>query len=275
MTQIKVSIWDHTESKKIPVELPEGIALRRLVPSLVRKMSLPTMQGGQFVNYELDHRRTGRRLKEDDTLRSAGVQPDDVLSVLPQVTASSGSANPRLRRLRSDHARLQKLEVESDFIRIAATDGDPPENYVIELTCRGVDRLNRGQPVFSEHHRAEIRLSAGYATSPPQMRCLTPIFHPNIGSSGNVCIGAWYAAKWLDELVYMFAEMVQYKNYDASRYNILNADAAAWARANPHLLPVDDREIKSFGEAALDELLERIRIDGEPEEDIMGQIRIL
>lgn len=275
MAQMKVIVRDHTGAKKTPVQLPDDVPMRRLIPALVTKMSLPTTQAGQPLTYELDHKRTGKRLREEDTLQSAGVQPEDILTLLPQVTAGSATASPRVRRLQSDHERLQKLVMESDLIRIAATEGYPPEKYVIEFTCRGVERLNRGQPVFSSYHRVGIYLTAGYPTRAPQMRWLTEIFHPNISSGGSVCVGTWYASKWLDELVYMLAEMVQYRNYDDALDNILNSEAATWARENRHLFPVDPREIKSIGEGALDELMDRIRIGGEPDEGILDQITIL
>ena len=87
MAQMKVIIQDHTGAKKTPVELPDDVPMRRLTPALVTKMSLPTTQGGQPLTYGLDHKRTGRRLRDDDTLRGAGVQPDDILQLMPTVTA--------------------------------------------------------------------------------------------------------------------------------------------------------------------------------------------
>lgn len=87
MAQIKVIVQDHTGAKKTPVELPDDVPMRRLIPALVTKMSLPTTQGGQPLTYALDHKRTGKRLRDEDTLQDGGVQPDDVLQLLPAVTA--------------------------------------------------------------------------------------------------------------------------------------------------------------------------------------------
>jgi hypothetical protein len=87
MAQIKVIIKDITGSKKTPVELPDDVQLRRLVPALVTKMSLPTSQGGAPLVYGLDHQRSGKRLRDEDTLSSAGVQADDILTLIPQPTA--------------------------------------------------------------------------------------------------------------------------------------------------------------------------------------------
>ncbi len=87
MASMRVAILDHTGSKKTHVELPDNVPMERLLPALASRMQLPLQQGGNPIIYKLDHRRIGRRLDDRDTLRSAGVQPDDVLTLLPEVTA--------------------------------------------------------------------------------------------------------------------------------------------------------------------------------------------
>lgn len=273
---MKVTILDHTGAKRTPADLPDEVPMRQLIPALVTKMSLPTMQSGQPVTYELDHKRSGKRLGENDTLKGAGVQDDDILTLLPKVIAGAGGGNPRLRRLQSDYERLQRLLAVSNLIRMVTTEGYPPEKYLIELTCRGVARVNGNQPVYADDHQVGIYLPAGYPTTKPSMKWMTPIFHPNISPNGAVCIGAWYASKWLDELVYMLAEMVQYKNFDDNPTNVLNIEAADWSRQHRHLFPVDRREIKTMGEGTLISLIDQIKIGDQagPEigEDILGKI---
>lgn len=250
MAAIKVIIIDPTGSKKVPVELPDDVPMKRLIPALVTKMSLPTTQGGQPLKYELDHKRSGKRLGDEDTLQAAGVQPEDTLILLPSPTAGMGATSPRLRRLQSDYERLEKLVAQSDLIRIAAVTGNPPEIYVIEFTCKGVERLQNGSPVYRSYHQMGLQLTAGYPTTKPGLRFLTPIFHPNILSQGEVCIGPWYASKWLDELVFMIAEMIQYKIPPTreTREDVLNPQAVTWLLSNKSMLPVDSREIKSGGD---------------------------
>jgi ubiquitin-protein ligase len=68
------------------------------------------------------------------------------------------------------------------------------------------------------------------------------MFHPNIHVTGAVCIGAWWPAKKLDELLMSLAEMVQYKNYDPK--DPMNSKAAAWALRHKNLFPVDSRSLK-------------------------------
>ncbi len=89
MAQVRVIVADHTGAKKTPVELPDDVPMRRLIPALVTKMSLPTTQGANQIVYKLDHKKSGRRLGDDDTLRSAGIAQDDILTMLPEVTAGN------------------------------------------------------------------------------------------------------------------------------------------------------------------------------------------
>lgn len=87
MASIKVIVYDPTGSKKTPVELPEDVPMRRLIPALVTKMGLPTTQGANPITYRLDHRASGKRLGEEESLSDAGVSQDDILSLFPEVTA--------------------------------------------------------------------------------------------------------------------------------------------------------------------------------------------
>ncbi|MDX1663223.1 MAG: ubiquitin-conjugating enzyme E2 [Candidatus Promineifilaceae bacterium] len=165
----------------------------------------------------------------------------------------------RETRLRNDHRRLQELVNRSDFIQILTTEGEPPERYLIRFTCRGVEKVNsHGQPVLRDVHDVRVYLHAEYPLKQPQLKWTTPIFHPNIHVTGAVCIGAWWPAKTLDELLLSLGEMIQYKNFDPG--DPMNSRAAAWATRNKRLFPVDPRPLK--GESLSDQI-----IIGEPEEE--------
>ena len=87
MSSTKVIIYDPTGSKKTPVELPSDVPMRRLIPALVSKMGLPTSQGANPITYRLDHRSSGKRIGDEQSLADAGVGDDDILSLFPEVTA--------------------------------------------------------------------------------------------------------------------------------------------------------------------------------------------
>ena len=89
--------------------------------------------------------------------------------------------------------------------------------------------------------------------------------------TGAVCIGAWWPAKTLDELLLSLGEMIQYKNLDPS--DPMNSKAAAWASRNRHLFPIDDRPLK--GESLTDRIVIGIdELEEDEDSDEFG-IRIL
>lgn len=167
----------------------------------------------------------------------------------------------RETRLRNDYLRIRELVDRSEFVHIISTEGDPPEKYLIRYTCRGVEKVNgSGSPVYRESHDVSIYLHAEYPMKQPQLKWLTPVFHPNIHITGAVCIGAWWPAKTLDELLLTLGEMAQYKNFEPR--DPMNSKAATWALQHKTLFPVDRRELKGralsdlirIGEAEADDL---------------------
>lgn len=149
----------------------------------------------------------------------------------------------RETRLRNDFRQIQDLTNRSELIQIARTEGDPVEKYLIRYVCRGVESINSaGRPIFRDVHEVSIYLHAEYPLKQPQLKWLTPIFHPNIHVTGAVCIGAWWPAKTLDELLLTMGEMVQYKNFDPK--DPMNSKAASWALRNRSIFPVDKRPLK-------------------------------
>lgn len=158
----------------------------------------------------------------------------------------------RETRLRNDYQRVRELVNRSDFIQVLSTEGDPPERYLIRFTCRGVEKVNAyGEAVISEQHEVSLYLHAEYPLKQPQLKWMTPIFHPNIHITGAVCIGAWWPAKTLDELLLSLGEMIQYKNLDPA--DPMNSKAAAWASRHKHLFPIDPRPLK--GESLTDQIV--------------------
>jgi ubiquitin-protein ligase len=167
----------------------------------------------------------------------------------------------RETRLRNDYERIRDLVNRSELIQILNTEGDPPEKYLIRFTCRGIEKLApNGKPVFRARHEVRIYLHAEYPLKQPQLKWLTPIFHPNIHSTGAVCIGAWWPAKTLDELLLTLGEMVQYKNLGPK--DPMNSKAAAWALRNKRMFPIDNRPLK--GKSLEDEIV--IFVDEEPDD---------
>jgi len=153
--------------------------------------------------------------------------------------------SPRIRRLRNDLAALTRLRTESSVFRFSSQ-GDPPTQYALSFQGRSLWR-DRGKVRILETHRVEIKLGSSYPRTMPEIRWITPIYHPNISEIGMVCLGGygthWVPSVQLDELCIMLWDMARYHNYDIrSPYN---RDAALWvANQTAILFPTDSRPLR-------------------------------
>jgi ubiquitin-protein ligase len=176
--------------------------------------------------------------------------------------------SPRIRRLRSDLAAMERLRDESSVLRFRAS-GKPTQHYVIELRGKSLAR-QRGKVGISEKHEIEIKLGSSYPRTMPELRWLTPIYHPNISEVGMVCLGG-YGTHWvpslnLDELCGMLWDMARYHNYDVrSPYN---RDAALWvANQTNFTFPLDSRPLRDLRAA-----LGRIESTEEPKDEARNAV---
>jgi len=88
MSSMTISITDATGSKEQRATVPSNAPAIRLIARLIDLMHLPlTGPDGQPLSYKFHHRATGRQLRDDDTLDSAGVNDGDVLRLVAEITA--------------------------------------------------------------------------------------------------------------------------------------------------------------------------------------------
>src|SRR3954454_18888107 len=155
--------------------------------------------------------------------------------------------SPRLRRLRSDLAALERLREESSVLRFRAS-GTTPQHYTIDFRGKSLARV-RGRVSVVDFNQVEIKLGASYPRTMPEIRWLSPIYHPNISEIGMVCLGG-YGTHWvpslnLDELCGMLWDMARFHNYDIrSPYN---REAALWvANQSTFRFPIDSRPLRDL-----------------------------
>ncbi|HMO51230.1 MAG TPA: EsaB/YukD family protein [Kiritimatiellia bacterium] len=88
MPSINVMVYDSTENKRIPVELPDDAPINKLIDVLVGKLNLPKSgPDGAPMSYKFHHKNTGRQLQDQQTLRASGVKEGDILRLQPEITA--------------------------------------------------------------------------------------------------------------------------------------------------------------------------------------------
>lgn len=85
---IMVTFLDQTGAKSIKAKISPGVQVKKIIPTVITKMSLPvTSPDGTPMSYSLDHKEGGKRLVETQTLPEANVKEGDHLIVYPEIVA--------------------------------------------------------------------------------------------------------------------------------------------------------------------------------------------
>lgn len=158
--------------------------------------------------------------------------------------------NPRTQRILDDIKALEALREASSIFDFVQGDGDPPKQFTLIFHGKGLkrDRTQESERAEVEEHRCELRLGYGYPEQPPELRWITPIYHPNITYSGFVqlkCLGLpWEKAIGLDvvcERVWDAARLAYFDLKQAVNYN-----AKDWleSQLSELTLPVDPRPLR-------------------------------
>jgi uncharacterized ubiquitin-like protein YukD len=88
MPSIDVTVFDSTENKRVPVELPDDAPANKLIAVLIDKLNLPrTGPDGAPLSYKFHHKNSGRQIQDIQTLAQAGVHTGDILRLQPEITA--------------------------------------------------------------------------------------------------------------------------------------------------------------------------------------------
>ncbi|MBN1350054.1 EsaB/YukD family protein [candidate division KSB1 bacterium] len=87
---INVTVFDSTENKRIPVEVPDDAPVNRLISVLIERLNLPKIgPDGAPLSYKFHHKNSGRQLQDQQTLADADVHEGDNLRLQPEITAGS------------------------------------------------------------------------------------------------------------------------------------------------------------------------------------------
>jgi len=90
MPTINVTIYDSTENKRVPVEVPDDAPANKIIAVLIDKLRLPkTGPDGALLSYKFHHKNSGRQIQDSQTLAASGVQEGDILRLQPEITAGS------------------------------------------------------------------------------------------------------------------------------------------------------------------------------------------
>lgn len=189
--------------------------------------------------------------------------------------------DPRYRRLLAEQEELTELAMGSQFIEIEPVEsqpGWPPDEYIITYRCRGIAGIDKDkQPVYGDEHRVWLKFSEHFPMQEPQLKWLTPIWHPNIEHKEphHVCTDnpkTWWAGKRTTEIVQFMGELVQYQRYYAQQrppYPI-DQEVARWVRefAEPNQIIGPDNPVDNLPHA--ESSIHRITSDKDAQPDDAG-----
>jgi len=142
---------------------------------------------------------------------------------------------------------MQALKEQSTILDFQTT-GDPPDRYTVTLRGKGVSRSTSSHADMEmvDLHRCDVRLPYSYPDRPPDIRWMTPIFHPNISFSGMIRLRD-IGLPWQDDLG---LDVVVERLWDVARMAYVNEDssvnysASNWLAEQTSLkMPVDVRPL--------------------------------
>jgi len=90
MGNLNIEVWDATGNKQILVEVPDDVAVDRILYVLAERLHLPKHSpDGQLMSYKFHHRRLGVQLFDDKSLGEQQVTDGDALRIQPEITAGT------------------------------------------------------------------------------------------------------------------------------------------------------------------------------------------
>ena len=154
----------------------------------------------------------------------------------------------RSARIRQDLAALEAIAAHSSIFTFR-TLGEPVER--LSLTFRGAGlaktTASEAKPELIHQHEIELRLPFSYPTSPPDIRWLTPIFHPNISFSGFVNLAdvglSWEAGMGIDVVCERLWDMARLAEFNPAK--AVSYAAKKWLEDQTDTtLPLDQRPLR-------------------------------
>jgi ubiquitin-protein ligase len=162
-------------------------------------------------------------------------------------------------RLLEDKKKLEKMAESCPYLTVQPVKGTPPTEYMLTFKLRGY--INRAGNT-RDTHKVRLRLPAGYPISAaPSFQFVNKLWHPNVYSNGDVCLGlsgAWKPGYRIDELVEDIAKYICFKkdSYNLSSKANSSCDAS-WIRS--HTIPADNTNILSVDK--LNVVVKKSKID--------------
>lgn len=154
-------------------------------------------------------------------------------------------------RLKNDHKEIR--EFKNPLVTITPVHGNPPDKYRIVYKCKGLTDQNGGT---RGSHEVIMSFPDNYPISAPKFTFKTPIFHPNVYSSGDVCYEAsenWITGRSVTELIEIIGKLIDYQTYypqNPAVNGMSREQWTSWISQNPSRFPISGANKINFGNRA-------------------------
>lgn len=150
-------------------------------------------------------------------------------------------------RLAAELEGLKDLKRQSSILDFEA-EGVAPESYKVSFAGKGIATVDsENEPQISDTHQIQIQMAYLYPKREPDLKWLTPIYHPNLSKSGFVDLKD-IGLEWNPELS---LEIICERLWDVIRLAYMDfptatcLDAKEWYQQHLALkVPIDARQLR-------------------------------
>jgi ubiquitin-protein ligase len=249
--KIKVHVIDRDGRFEASPSVPENTTMRDFIQSMGKKFNLP-LEGpissgkkrGNYRYYQPINKRTGQILRGsgndpkaglNKTFAELGIKDGDTIKITEMIVGGADR-----ERLKNDYKNLRSITKKAKKYITLEPQGNPPDFYVVKVRdIPGIMDIKRGKPVISKSHKLVINLKGNYPAEKPEIRFLTPIFHPYVFKNMKVCVtDGWSPAFSLDELFVEIINRIQCESpvFPSTVATPANSDALKWYRNNEEII---------------------------------------
>ena len=159
-------------------------------------------------------------------------------------------SNATTERWDQDRQVLHELARQHPWLTVRDGEEEPGYARPLHVQCRGQGLASGGPPSdqyqLADRHEMQWLLPEDYPGTTPQVRMLTPVFHPNISPDGIIAmtdIGiAWESKLTIDIVIERIWNLIRAASFDLE--NAINPAAARWYADQTGLeFPLDARSL--------------------------------
>lgn len=152
-------------------------------------------------------------------------------------------------RIKQDLRKIDELSKSvNDRVKVKSISGNPVNIIVLEIDYPTAPSSDFPQKI-QQKTEVKIELLSRYPFQEPSATITTPVYHPNVYSSGKICLGTkWLPTQGLDLLVRRIIQIITFDEAILNERSPANGQALSWYRSAvvkyPSSFPTDKLIVK-------------------------------